>query len=207
VIPPALPDESPPKKDAAVVGGAKSRTDHYGGTIGHSVSDVKGIRSRSPEPPFCWQNKEALRKIREHLDGDSLLPYALSVYCALAENASDKGTEEFTTLQSHLAWLAGNLSTRTVQRVLPLLREVEVIDYETPRLRGPIVFRLLAVRPERPNVATNSPNVTTNKKTGILADNRNNKERTEKEHKKKHGNNSKITGIEKLIGKPGRVQL
>ena len=75
-------------------------------------------RTRTPEPPYCWQSKEALRKIREHFDGDSLLPYALSVYCALTENASNKGEEEFTTLQSHLAQLAG-VSVRTVRRVLP----------------------------------------------------------------------------------------
>jgi hypothetical protein len=43
----AIPEESPPKKDAAVVGGAKSGIDNSCGTIGHSVSDVKGIRSRN----------------------------------------------------------------------------------------------------------------------------------------------------------------
>jgi hypothetical protein len=141
------------------------------------VSDVKGIRSRSPEPPFCWESKDALRKIREHLDGDSLLPYALSVYCALTENASDKEAEAFTTLQGHLARLAGNISTRTVQRILPFLREISVIDYQTPKLRGPITFRLLAVRTHSPNVATNSPNVTTNQKTASS--------RTIEEHKKR----------------------
>ena len=94
-------------------------------------------RTRTPEPPYCWQSKEALRKIREHFDGDCLLPYALSVYCALTENASNKGEEEFTTLQSHLAQLAG-VSVRTVRRVLPDLRQVGVIDYSTPRLRGPV---------------------------------------------------------------------
>jgi len=122
-------------------------------------------RSRTPEAPYCWQSKGALRRIREQLDGDNLLPYALAVYSALTENASDKGAEEFSTLQSRLARLAGDISTRTVQRVLPLLRDIGVIDYTTPRLRGPITFRLLSVTPNSPNDTTNSRNVTTGAKT------------------------------------------
>ena len=135
-------------------------------------------RSRTPEPPYCWQSKAALRKIREHFDGDSLLPYALNVYCALSENASDRGEEEFTTLQGHLAQLAGNISTRTIRRVLPILREIGVLDYTTPRLRGPIAFRLLSVQARRSGVETESPNVRTRKKTGFQSANRNNNEIT-----------------------------
>ena len=88
-------------------------------------------RSRTPEPPYCWQSKEALRKLREHLDGDSLLPYAIAVYVGMTENASDKKSETFTTLQSHIGGLAGNVSTKTVQRVLPILREIGLVQYET----------------------------------------------------------------------------
>ena len=99
--------------------------------------------------------------IREHLDGDSLLPFALAVYVALTENASDQCDSEFVTLQSHVARLAGNISTKTVQRVLPLLREVGVLEYTTPRLRGPLRFRLLSVASDSLNDATNSPYVAT----------------------------------------------
>jgi hypothetical protein len=123
----------------------------------------------------------ALRKIREHLDGDSLLPYALGVYCALTENASDIESEEVTTLQGHIARLVGNISTKTVQRVLPLLRKIGVIDYQTPRLRGPITFRLLSVTSDCRNVATISPNVATNQKTASSPT----IEITKKEHKKR----------------------
>jgi len=126
---------------------------------------MSNTRSRTPEPPYCWQNKEALRRIREHLDGDSLLPYALAVYLALTENASDIESEEVTTLQGHLAHHAGSISIKTVQRVLPLLREIGVIDYETPKLRGPITFRVLSVTSDSLSVATNSPNVATEAKT------------------------------------------
>jgi hypothetical protein len=89
------------------------------------------------------------------------LPFALLSYLALSENASDKSADEFTTLQSRLCRLAGGISTRTLQRVLPILREIGVIDYKTPRLRGPITFRLLFVGGDSPDVATPSRNDTT----------------------------------------------
>jgi len=145
------------------------------------------IRSRTPEPPYCWQNKDALRKLREHLDGDSLLPYALAVYFAMTENASDKGCESFTTLQSHIATLAGGISTRTIRRVIPILRGIGLLAYETPKLKGPITFTLLSVVPvslndrtASPNDGTISPNVRTTKNSGFQSANR----RTMKEQKK-----------------------
>ncbi len=69
--------------------------------------------------------------------------------------------------------LAGHLCQRTVQRVLPRLREIGVINYETPVLRGPITFRLLSV-------ATQSRNVATVSDSPSVSHNRSNKE----EHKK-----------------------
>ena len=98
--------------------------------------------------------------IREKLDGDSLQTLALSVYHALAENASDKGAESFSTLQSHLGKLAGDISTRTVQRCLPILRDIGVIDYQTPKLRGPITFSILSVTSDSRNDTTEGPNDT-----------------------------------------------
>jgi hypothetical protein len=168
-------------------------------------------RSRTPEPPYCWLSKDALRKIEEHLDGDGILPFAILVYLALSRNASDRGTEEFTTLQSHLARLAGNISTRTVRRALPVLREIGVIDYTTPKLRGPITFTLLSVRTVSPNVRykspsvrPKSPNVRTGKKTAFLSANRNNLRRTEKEDKK---NNSSRVPSDRSSHRRSRIQL
>ena len=123
-------------------------------------SSHRAIRGRTPEPPYSWTSKTATRIIREKLDGDSLQPLALSVYYALAENASDKGAESFSTLQSHLGKLAGDISTRTVQRCLPILREIGVIDYETPKLRGPITFSILSVTSDSRNDTTEGRNDT-----------------------------------------------
>ena len=157
-------------------------------------------RLRKLEPPFCWQAKEALRRIREHLDGDSLLPFALLAYLALTVNASDQQTEEFTTLQSHLSRLAGGISTRTLQRVLPILREIGLIDYRTPKLRGPITFRILSVRTPYPNDTTDSRNDTTDSRnvatgsfSAFQADNRIIKEESKKNKKKNTLSRSRST--------------
>lgn len=160
-------------------------------------------RSRTPEPPYHWQSKEALRAIRQSLDGDSLLPFAILTYCALTENASDKGEESFTTLQSHLARLAGSISVRTIQRVLPVLRELGVIAYTTPRLKGPITFSLLSVVTDSRNVTTESQNVTTITKTASQADNRKNKEVTKEEQEK----NSPDVSSKPPTRRPSRVSL
>ncbi|MFZ0616292.1 MAG: hypothetical protein WAN16_07570 [Chthoniobacterales bacterium] len=85
----------------------------------------------------------------------------MAVYHALTENASDSGSETFQSLQSHIGRLAGDISTRTVQRCLPLLREIGVIDYTTPKLRGPITFSILSVPSDSRNDAPDSRNVTT----------------------------------------------
>jgi len=128
-------------------------------------------------------SKEALRIIRKHLDGDTLQVFVIAVYLALCENASDKGSESFQTLQSHISLLAGDISTRTVQRCLPILREIGLIDYETPKLRGPITFTLLSVASNSQNDATEGRDdttdrrsVTTESKTASQAYNRRTKE-------------------------------
>lgn len=95
-----------------------------------------------PNGPFCWQNKETLRGIRESLDGDGGLASVLSVYHALTEIASDMASDEFTTMQSHIGKLSGGLSTSTVKRCIKELRALHVISYELSRLRGPLKFIL-----------------------------------------------------------------
>ena len=72
-------------------------------------------RSRTPEPPYCWQSKVARRFICEHFDGDSFGASCLGVYAALTEIASDEESETFTTQQSHIAKKAC-LGVRTRQK-------------------------------------------------------------------------------------------
>ena len=74
-----------------------------------------------------------------------------------------------------------------MQRVLPLLREIGVIDYRTPQLRGPIPFRLLSVASGSPSVKTISPNVETNQKTASSPTiERTEKENIERKKKEQH---------------------
>jgi hypothetical protein len=116
-------------------------------------------RSRTPEAPYCWQSKAARRIIREYYDGDSFGASCLGVYDALTEIASDEQAETFTTQQSHIARKAC-LGVTTVKKALPQLRRLRVVDYTTPRLRGPITFTLVATRltlaksGNRPHLAT-----------------------------------------------------
>jgi hypothetical protein len=140
---------------------------------------MKRPRSRTPEPPYAWANKDACRRIRNGLDGDTLQGYSLAIYHALCEIASDKGSEKFQTLQSHIGLVAGGISIRTVQRCLPQLRDLGVISYETPKLKGPITFLLHSVdASDSRNDTPDGRNDTPSEKTGVW--------RTVEEPKKEH---------------------
>jgi hypothetical protein len=111
-----------------------------------------------PNGPFCWQNKETLRGIRESLDACANLPSILGVYHALTEIASNEQSNQFTATQSHIAQLAGGICTKTVGRCLKELRELEIISTELSRLRGPLKFDLLRDGTWIPNDGTLCPN-------------------------------------------------
>jgi hypothetical protein len=63
--------------------------------------------SPAQEKPWCWQPKEARRRIRDQLDGTEEIASALSIYDALTEIASDKGAPVFETTQAYIAMIAG----------------------------------------------------------------------------------------------------
>jgi hypothetical protein len=142
--------------------------------------DLEGlpIRGHTPEPPYCWQNKEAKRLIRHQLDGDPLQKIALAVYDALTEIASNESSPTFMTSQPFIGSLAGGYEVRSLQRVLPILRELKLIYYITPtgKLRGPITYSLLTLAsPSRFN-ATACRNDTTGGDSKIESQRRINKE-------------------------------
>jgi hypothetical protein len=100
-------------------------------------------RSRTPEPPYCWQSKAARRHIREKMNGHESTSSLLSLYDAFTEQASNEGKETFTAGQPYLGTLAG-LSVRTVQRLEPLLEEFGMVEIHRPKLRGHNTYTLLA---------------------------------------------------------------
>ena len=60
-------------------------------------------RDRTPEPPYCWQSKEARRAIRERMNGHESTSATLSLYDALTEIASNEGVESFKAGQRTLS--------------------------------------------------------------------------------------------------------
>lgn len=94
-----------------------------------------------PPPPFCWQDKRALRLIREQLDRPKVMS-SIAVYTALTEYASNKESESFQVSIGHIATLAG-CGERTVKARLNDLRNLSLIQTTCPALKTALTFRLL----------------------------------------------------------------
>lgn len=105
---------------------------------------------RHCSPPFCWQHKAALRKIRESFDAEKVVASALAVYLALTEIASDEKSETFTTTHAWISQKSG-VSPRTVQDRLNGLAEIGIVSISTPALKSPSTYRLLSVPQPLPN--------------------------------------------------------
>lgn len=99
--------------------------------------------------PFCWQHKDARRRIREAFDRAKTVHSALGIYDALTEIASDKQSEVFETTHAYIAQMSG-WSPRTVQDRLDELVEIGLIEIHTPALKAPSTIRLLAVTDWQP---------------------------------------------------------
>ena len=88
-------------------------------------------RNNSSEPrnikdgqPFCWQEKEALRMIRQSFESDT--SSALLTYVALTEIASDEKSETFQASASYIGDKA-KLSRRTITRLIKPLEKLKLI--------------------------------------------------------------------------------
>lgn len=93
---------------------------------------------------WAWQDKAALRRIREAFDASNDVSSALAAYVALTEIASDTQRDEFTTTHAWIARTSG-LSVRTVQSRIKVLAEIGLVEVITPPLRAPSTYRLLAL--------------------------------------------------------------
>lgn len=105
----------------------------------------QAIRPSKPEPPYCWQTKAALRRIREALDADKAVASGLGVYVALTEIASDMQKNSFETTHARIGEMSG-LSPRTVQQRIQDLVEIGVLECKVPPLRAPATYTLLAFK-------------------------------------------------------------
>jgi DNA-binding transcriptional regulator YhcF (GntR family) len=84
--------------------------------------------------PFCWQPKEAFRRIEQEAELDEAASAKL-VYIALSRVASDEETPTFTKPINYLATLA-SVNRRTVERRLPLLERLGLVTVERSKLRA-----------------------------------------------------------------------
>ena len=84
--------------------------------------------------PFCWQPKEAFRRIEQEAELDEAASAKL-VYLALSRVASDEETRSFRKPINYLATLA-SVNRRTVERRLPLLEKLGLVAVERTQLRA-----------------------------------------------------------------------
>jgi DNA-binding Lrp family transcriptional regulator len=120
-------------------------------------------RSRTPEPPYCWQSKAALRRIREYMedrDQWSLVSSRLCVYQALCEMASNHGSDSFIASQKALTNLCG-ISERWVRSALRDLESAGLITACHPKHggRGQKTYLLLSCA-ERSELSSERPEPT-----------------------------------------------
>jgi hypothetical protein len=106
------------------------------------MEESMSIRTQAGTP-YCWQAKAVLRKIREACDRTNTVASAVATYVALTEIASDETNDRFTTTHAWIARMSG-LGIRTVQARLKELVEIGALAIETPDLRAPSTYHLLA---------------------------------------------------------------
>lgn len=99
--------------------------------------------------PWAWESKAARRVIRDAADNfprEITASAALGVYGGLAEIASDEQSESFAAAHDWIA-LKSAFTRRTVQRVLPVLRDLGLVAYSEPAgLRVKTRYVMLSMR-------------------------------------------------------------
>lgn len=96
----------------------------------NSSSEARNIKDGQP---FCWQEKEALRMIRQSFEGDT--PSALLTYVALTEIASDLKSETFQASASYIASKV-KLTSRTVTKFIEPLEKLKLIAVRRTKVPG-----------------------------------------------------------------------
>ena len=110
-------------------------------------------RSRTPEPPYMWQNKEALRRIERMFDNESSVCLASCAYYALTRMASDKQSEIF---ECNVKDIGANMhySYPKALEGIQLAERAGVIRIERRKIDGsnenaPSIYELLEIPPEQ----------------------------------------------------------
>jgi len=154
----------------------------------HLTREVKA-RSIKSTLAWCWQDKAALRKIRDAFDQSNDVASAIGVYVAMTEIASDSGSERFQTTHAWIQRVCG-WSIRTIQARLKTLAEIGLIHIETSTsLRQPNTYTLQSDPQPLPNDTQPLPNVRQLAKQGSLPTSEENKKKLSEEIERNVGAN------------------
>ena len=117
---------------------------------------IAKTRSRTPEPPYKWENKAALRRIEDMFDSDARLRLAFAAYHALTWMASDKQSELFECKIRDIAKYMHYSYDQAIEGI-QLAERAGVIRVERRKIDGsnenaPSIYELLEI-PDNSNPA------------------------------------------------------
>ena len=103
-------------------------------------ADVPTRNFKADGKPFCWENKNALRHIRDNID-----PWRvpLAVYKALCEIASNRGSDDFRAGLTEIGTHCGYNSRAKLCEAIKDLEFYGLVDVGRTALKAPMSFRLL----------------------------------------------------------------
>lgn len=113
---------------------------------------------KQQRPPWCWQEKSALRMINDADCFEGNGGSALAVYTALTWIASDHQRDTFSVSRRHIAARAG-LSVSTLKRILPKLQQLDLIAIQPRYIEGIQTGNEYTIRRDVPPAHTEPPSV------------------------------------------------
>ncbi len=104
-------------------------------SVSKSATNTSLLTPRAIAPPFAWQHKPAIWRIREAFDCTTYLDQALAVYLVLCELASDEQSETFTVSRRKIAERSG-VSLRRVSDILERFKQINLLIWNQNRIEG-----------------------------------------------------------------------
>lgn len=158
-------------------------------------------RSRTPERPYCWQSKEALRQIERTYDSGPSTRLVRATYFALAQIASDRQAESFECSVKEIANCMHYRYDQTLKGI-QLAEAAGIIKVERRKVPGtaenaPSIYTLLGVIGRIDKVIDYREIVSNPER--YRRNNRRNREGTEKEL-------SRLSAVERVVGNNGGTE-
>ncbi len=132
-----------------------------------NLRDIKGT-------PFCWQEKEIMRVIRENYMGEKRTT-AIAIYQCVTEIASNNGNNAFTAYNSQVAELSGK-SRSTIKIYVKQFITLGILEKNTRKFNDRInlasEWRLLSLGNNSNSTSSNNkyPRSDSNKNTTSIRD-------------------------------------